>query len=231
VTNHPADPRLREYLRSTCVIDSDNPTIGEFAHATTATATTAVDRAVALYYAVRDGVRYDPYSVDLTPDGMRASTTLARRAGFCISKAVLLAACARATLIPSRIGFADVKNHLATSRLLHLMQTDLFVFHGYTELHINGTWVKATPAFNESLCRRLQVEPLEFDGCTNSVFEPFDTAGRKSIQYVRDHGVYADVPLPEIRRAFEKHYPSLMSEGVYRIQGRFEDDLDTAQGK
>ena len=28
------------------------------------------------------------------------------------------------------------------------MGTNLFSCHGYTELYINGTWVKATPAFD-----------------------------------------------------------------------------------
>ena len=28
------------------------------------------------------------------------------------------------------------------------MGTDLFVYHGYAELFLDGKWVKATPAFN-----------------------------------------------------------------------------------
>ena len=222
--NHSLGSELNEYLCSTHVIDSDHSRIIRFANSVAAHETTDIARGVALYYAVRDGIRYDPYSVDLSVAGLRASHTLARKRGFCIPKAVLLAAAARAMRIPSRLGFADVKNHLATERLQHMMHTDLFVFHGYTELYLNGRWVKATPAFNESLCQQLKLEPLAFDGCNDSVLQPIGPDGKQFIQYVTDRGTFADVPIQEIRAAFEEHYPSLMAAGGYRIRGSFEDE-------
>jgi len=224
VKNHSLGSELNEYLCSTRVIDSDHPRIIQFANSVAPHETTDIARGVALYYAVRDGIRYDPYNVDLSVAGMRASDTLERKRGFCIPKAALLAAAARAMRIPSRLGFADVKNHLTTERLLHMMQTDLFVFHGYTELYLSGRWVKATPAFNESLCRRLKLEPLAFDGRNDSVFQPIGPDGRQFIQYVNDRGTFADVPIQEIRAAFEEHYPSLMAAGAYRIRGSFEHE-------
>jgi len=123
-----------------------------------------VERAVALYYAVRDGFWYDPYSADFSPEGLRASTVIERGRGFCVPKAGLLVAVARAAGIPARPGFADVRNHLATARLLELMGTDVFYYHGYAVLWLDGRWVKATPAFNVELCQRFGVRPLDFDG-------------------------------------------------------------------
>ena len=225
MTNNLLGVEVEEFLRPTPVIDSDHPRIIRFARSITADQTDDVSRGVALYYAVRDGVRYDPYSVDLSIVGMRASSTLARKSGFCVPKAILLAAAARAVRIPSRLGFADVKNHMATERLLTMMQTDVFVFHGYTEFYLASRWVKATPAFNRSLCQRLKVEPLAFDGRRDSVFQPFDTEGNQFMHYVRDRGTFADLPLDEMRKAFERHYPSLMSGGEYRIRGSFEDEV------
>ena len=104
------------------------------------------------------------------------------------------------------------------------MQTDLFVFHGYAELHLEGRWVKATPAFNASLCERFNVDPLEFDGRHDSVFQQCDKDGNVFMQYVRDRGTFVDLPLQELLAAFEKHYPSLVSEGAYRLTGAFEDE-------
>jgi len=179
---------------------------------------------VALYYAVRDEFRYDPYRIDLNPEAMKASALLARGYGFCIAKAVLLSAAARVQGIPARLGFADVRNHLTTERLRRSMGTDVFVFHGYADLLIEGKWVKATPAFNKSLCERFGVAALEFDGVHDSVFQPFDSRGNQYMEYLRDHGRYADLPLNELRLAFEKAYPRLMSEGVCDLSGRFEDD-------
>ncbi len=223
----PHNSGLAEYLRPTEFIDSDSSEVAQHAHAMALHASSDVDKAVRLYHAVRDGIRYDPYRVDFSVEGMRASTTLRRGAGFCVPKAILLAAMARSLRIPSRLGFADVKNHLATKRLLRLMRTDLFVFHGYTELFLAGRWVKATPAFNSSLCARFNVQPLAFDGRGDAIFQQHDRQGNRFIQYVHDRGQYSDLPLDAMRKAFEDHYPHLMASSTYDIPGTFDDDVVT----
>ena len=215
---------LSEYLGPTRFLDSDHPDVLGLARDATASAATAKGMATALYYAVRDGIRYDPYRIDLAPDSMRASAVLQRGFGFCVPKAVLLAAAARAVGIPARLGFADVRNHLATDRLLRLMGTDVFTYHGYAELHVDDTWVKATPAFNASLCERFDVAPLEFDGRSDSVFQEFDRRGNKYMEYLRDHGHYADLPLDQMVTAFRTHYPELMTGKGYHLPGRFEEE-------
>ncbi len=185
-----------------------------------------MDKAVALYYAVRDGIRYDPYYIDLRPGAMRASAVLKRGSGFCVAKAVVLAAAARTHGIASRLGFADVRNHLTTERMRRAMRTDLFVFHGYAELLVEGRWVKATPAFNISLCERFDVTPLEFDGRRDSLFQQYDREGNRHMEYVRDRGHFSDLPLDEMLEAFEEHYPWLMAGGVYNIRGSMDADLE-----
>jgi transglutaminase-like putative cysteine protease len=216
------------YLRPTQFIDSDAPVVIEFAHATIGDAGTDIEKGVRLYYAVRDSVRYDPYAIKPDPDIFRASWVLAAKVGFCIQKAILLAAVARAVEIPSRLGFADVRNHLTTQRLRRLMGTDVFAFHGYTELYLDGQWVKATPAFNRALCERFKVLPLEFDGKSDSIFHPFDAEGRKHMEYLRDHGHFADFPLEKMVRAFKEHYGHLFQkdEGHWP-RGDFEQEALT----
>jgi transglutaminase-like putative cysteine protease len=130
-----------------------------------------------------------------------------------VPKAALLAACARADGIPARVGFADVKNHLTTPALRERMGSDLFVYHGFTELLLDGKWVKATPAFNIELCRRFKVKPLEFDGREDSIFHPFDEEDRRHMEYLRDRGSHADVPVAEIMQAFREAYPVLYRMG------------------
>ncbi len=220
-----------EYLRPTRFIDSNSPDIIDFAASIAGSQMTDVDKATTLYYAVRDGIRYDPYKVDLNPEAMRASAVLARRFGFCVPKAVLLAASARVQGIPSRLGFADVKNHLATEKLRRVMQTDVFAFHGYTELFLEGKWVKATPAFNSSLCERFDVAPLEFDGLNDSMLQQSDRKGNRYMEYVCDHGQFADLPLELMRAAFEERYPALMSRGTYDLAGTFDDDASAEQAR
>jgi transglutaminase-like putative cysteine protease len=138
-----------------------------------------------------------------------SSNVLARGRGYCVAKAGVLAATARAIGIPSRLGFADVRNHLATPRLLEMMGTDVFYYHGYAELRLVDRWVKATPAFNVELCERFGVEPLEFDGRNDSVFQPYDTGGRRHMEYVNDRGTRDDMPIEELREAMAKFYPRM----------------------
>ena len=188
----------------------DHPAVIEFAHRACGDGTDLA-KTVRIYYAVRDEIRYDPYAFSLEPDRLRASTTLADGRGYCVPKAVLLAACARAAGIPARIGLADVKNHLASQRLLALMQADSFYYHGYTELWLDGGWVKATPAFNIELCERFGVKALEFDGREHALMHEFDTAGRRHMQYLTDHGPRDDLPYAELAAAYRKHYPRLLA--------------------
>jgi len=196
-------------LAPTPLIDSDDPAVIAFARA--AGGGDDRERAVALYYAVRDGFRYDPYRVDLTPYGMRASSVLAFGHGWCVTKAGLLAAAARAIGIPARLGYADVRNHLSTQRMRSLLQTDLYLWHGYTELWLGDAWVKATPAFNVELCERFGLLPLDWDGRADSLYHPFDRAGRQHMEYVNQRGSFDDVPLARIAADFAATYPAWKS--------------------
>ncbi|MEE4381811.1 MAG: transglutaminase family protein, partial [Pseudomonadales bacterium] len=132
-------------------VDSDHPAVIAFAEETVRGLADPREAAVALYYRVRDEFRYDPYGIDRSEAGFRASWVLAEGRGFCVPKATLLAAAARAVGIPARLGFADVRNHPTSAKLAETMGTDVFAWHGYTELAPEGRWVKATPAFNRSL--------------------------------------------------------------------------------
>jgi transglutaminase-like putative cysteine protease len=203
---------MNEYLSSARYIDSAHPAVGAFAREN-AVGKSDREKAVSLYYAVRDKIRYNPFLDFADAEVFRASTVLEAGEGFCVGKASLLAACARAAGIEARVGFADVKNHLTTPRLAETMGSDLFVYHGYTDLRLDGKWVKATPAFNLALCTRFRVKPLEFDGRADSIFHPFDQDERRHMEYLRDRGVFADVPVDDIQRAFREAYPKFYSLG------------------
>jgi transglutaminase-like putative cysteine protease len=203
---------MNEYLEPGRFIDSAHPAVVGFA-GKHARGDSERERAVSLYYAVRDEVRYNPFQNFLLDDSYRGSVCIERGEGWCVPKAALLAACARASGIAARVGFADVKNHLTTPQLTEKMGTDLFVFHGYAELLLDDRWVKATPAFNLTLCTRFRVKPLEFDGRNDSIFHPFDEDNRRHMEYLRDRGAYADVPAEEIKRVFRETYPKYYNLG------------------
>ncbi len=210
---------MPDYLRPTAFIDSDDEKVRAFAQAAVSEASGDRARAIALYMAVRDQVAYDPYLDYTDLDVFRAGAVLAAGRGFCIGKSALLTACARSVGIPARSGFADVRNHMTSRRLKELTDGDTFYWHSYTELEIDGTWVKCTPAFDSALCERVGLEPLAFDGVNDSLFHPFDPAGRRHMEYLNLRGAYDDIPVDAILADFRRFYPRLIEQG--RIGGDF----------
>jgi transglutaminase-like putative cysteine protease len=227
-----SDTPTPAHLAATDAIDSQHPAVQDFVRQHDRGASQR-ERAVALTHAVRDAFRYDPYRIDLSPQGMRASTVIANGHGWCVPKATLLAAVARAAGIPARLGFADVRNHLSTERMRQTMQTDLFVWHGYAELWLEGAWRKATPAFNLSLCQKFGLLPLDFDGLHDSIYHPFDEAGNRHMEYVNDRGTFDDLPLVRIVADFHRVYGNWLPAGSLRsdlVQDDFLADVARETG-
>jgi transglutaminase-like putative cysteine protease len=194
------------YLEPTFVIDSDSGVVKEKATLLTEEYNSQREKAKELFYFVRDKVKYNPYPPH-SVEGYRASKTLQREEGYCVQKAVVLTALARSVDIPARLGFADIRNHLAPKNLIEIMETNMFVYHGYSELWLNNKWIKATPAFNIEMCNKFDLKPVEFDGVTDAVFHEKNKKGELHIEYIKYHGTYADLPFEEIMQAFMDQYP------------------------
>lgn len=202
---------MNTFLQPGPCVDSEHPQIVGLAKRLTQDAKSDRENAIALYYYVRDSFRYNPYAMGATRDDWRASEVLKAGEGWCVPKAVLLAALCRASGIPARLGFADVVNHLSTERLRDSMKTDIFYYHGYCSIFLDGQWVKSTPAFNLSLCEKFGLQPLEFDGVNDSLYHEFDQAGNRHMEYVSERGEFADVPYEDIIAVFKEHYPEMMA--------------------
>lgn len=203
------------YLAPGRFCDSDHPSIIAYAHEH-GVGDSPRERAVALYYAVRDGFRYSPWGVRMSPEAFLASEALRRgveQGAHCVDKANILAASCRVLGIPSRLHFANVRNHVGTAKLEATLGTSLLVYHGYAELWLGGRWVAATPAFNRKLCERLGVAPLEFDGTSDSVFQEYDREAGRFMEYVTDHGAHADIPFESMVAAWLHHYPTIRERG------------------
>lgn len=200
---------MKEYLQPSYFIDSDSEIVKSYYRPILSGNETEMEMAIKLFYHVRDGISYDPYRVDLHREALRASSVIQKGYGFCITKAILLTAVYRSAGLPARPGFADVKNHLNSKRLREVMKTDVFIFHGYTEVLINGKWFKLTPAFDKKLCEKAGVIPLDFDGTEDAIFHPFDVSGKKHMEYIRERGSFIDLPYEEILDEYEKYYPHI----------------------
>jgi transglutaminase-like putative cysteine protease len=202
-------------LRPTAFVDAGHPDVARWAREVTAGCADDRSRAVELVHRVRDGWRYDPYDTRRDPADYRASVILATTSNWCVPKSVLLAAGLRSVGIPARLGFADVRNHLTSEKLSARMGTDLFVYHGFVVVHLDDRWLKVSSAFNIELCERFGTKVLEWDGTHDALMHPFDEAGRRHMEYVRDRGVHRDLPLAEMLDCFDEVYgPGLASDGA-----------------
>ena len=208
---------MQEYLLETSFFDFNHPSVAAFAGPfEDKNYASNKQLAIDLYYAVRDEIAYNPYVFAFDPKTLTASYCLNSKESYCIPKAVLLGALARRFGIPSRLGLSDVRNHLSSQKLLDILRSDVFVMHGYIELYIDDAWVKATPAFDANLCDKIHVDPLPFDGESHSLFQEFNGHGQRHMEYVKEHGTFADVPMEFIASSVMEAYPHLTSESMQR---------------
>lgn len=205
-----------EYLTETPFLCFSNDKLKEFAKKVTEDCKTDKEKAIALYYAVRDGWKYNPYRISFRVEDWTASTIFERPDGHCQDKSILLITLARACGIPARLHLAKVKNHIAVEKLTEKFGTNILTPHGYMEFYINEKWVKATPAFNKKLCERMGVSPLEFDGETDSYFQEYDAKGSIFMEYLEDYGTFADVPLDFMKKNIVEHYPEIAKKYAHK---------------
>jgi len=200
---------LKCYLQPSRFFDFDHPSIIEYGERVIGSEKDRTAIALRLYSAVRDGFKYNAYTFETSAESFSASYCLKQGESYCIPKAVLLGALCRLYSIPARVGFADVRNHLASPQFLEYLQSDVFVMHGYTDIYLNNKWVKATPAFDAGLCKLMNLKPLKFNGREDSIFHEFDNEGGRHMEYLKHHGHFADVPYQLILSSIAQAYPHL----------------------
>jgi transglutaminase-like putative cysteine protease len=182
-----------KYLRPTPAIDCDNESIKRKAEELTEGKDNAAEKAKSLFYFVRDEIKYNLLVPSDKPECYRASRILETREGFCVQKAVLMAALARAVYIPARLHLAAIRNHLASDKLRGLMGGNVFPTHGYNELYIEDKWVKVAPTFDLKMCQQNRFIPVEFDGRHDAILPSHNLDGKPHIEYVEDRGIYDDL--------------------------------------
>jgi transglutaminase-like putative cysteine protease len=186
---------MQRYLNCTYTIDCEEESVKEKAQILTMDQETTVDKAKALFYFVRDEIKYNPYVPLYTLEDNKASVTLQRGEGYCVQKAILLAALARASGIPTKLGFADIRNYILSKKLANAMRgKNLFIYHGYVAFYLDRRWVKATPAFDLKMCKKNRIIPVDFDGRSDAQFHRYNREGKLHIEYVQDHGYFDDLP-------------------------------------
>lgn len=201
-----------KFLSPTETFDSDHPSVLQFAQKHTNRKQTDREKAISLYKEIRDGFLYNPFDIHFDFNKVKSSSLLSRNYGHCVDKAGLMVSACRSLGVPARIGLAKVRNHMGTARLEEILKTNILVPHGYADIFIEGKWVKCTPAFNKSLCEKLGVKPLEWDGRNDSLFQQFDREDSRFMEYIEDYGTFGDIPQEFIQTLMRKEYPHLIDK-------------------
>ncbi len=173
-----------------------------------------IDLAIEIYIFVRDNWKYSPTRFSLIKDDWKASNLIKSTKGHCIDKSVILITLLQAVDIPARLGLAKVKNHIAVDKIIELLETDVLVPHGYVEIFLNNKWVKATPAFNKSLCEKLGVEVLEFNGKEDSIFQKYSKNNSQFMEYIEEYGHFESIPFDFMKELLFTNYPILKKLGL-----------------
>jgi len=197
---------MEKYLKPTLTIDCDSKSIKQKFQNLTRGQQEITGKAKSLFYFVRDEIKYTFYVPSDLPEHFRASRIMETGEGFCVQKAVLLTALARAAGIPARLHLADIRNHLLPDKPRQMIGTTVVTYHGYSELYVEGKWVKATPAFDLKMCQKNRIIPVEFDGKNDALFHSHNRDGQLHIEYTKDHGCYEDAPLDEIYDGWVRDY-------------------------
>ena len=202
--------QFKETLKPTFFMDWKHPSVLQKAKELTDGIEDDITKAIKLFYFVRDGIRYSVKDSRLSfnKEEWKPSLTLEKGYAFCIPKAILLASLARAVGIPSKLHFVDIVNHMTSDRLKKNMGSNLFIFHGFVELFLNGKWVEANCAFDKELCIRKNFPWVDFDGVKDGLFASTNNDGEPFVEYIKDRGVYNDAPHQEIIQAWASGYPN-----------------------
>ncbi|MBN2704923.1 MAG: transglutaminase family protein [Deltaproteobacteria bacterium] len=196
---------MEKHLRATSFLDFDHPALLHLATRLQNEHQEPRQLAQAVFYFVRDQIYYNPYVSFEKPEDYRASLVLARGEGFCIPKAALCSALMRRLGFPARLHLADIRNHQAPAKIRKLMD-NLFACHCYLEIFLDERWIKLAPTFNRELFAAIGVKPNDFDGSNDAMLPPFDLEGRPFVEYIKDRGLYDDIPFAAIMTTFREVY-------------------------
>jgi transglutaminase-like putative cysteine protease len=200
---------MQQYTEATELLDYGHELIQKFINRHVQSDMTDQEKAIALYLSVRDGWRYTASILYFKVDQWKASNIMQRAEGHCLDKAILLVTSLRGVGIPARLHLAKVKNHIAAEQLIERLGTDELTPHGMVDIYLDNRWIKISPAFNKELCQKLNVDPLDFDGEEDSIFQQYDRDGGLFMEYIEDYGHFEDVPLSFIFDNMKAHYSGL----------------------
>ena len=189
------------FMQPTFFIDSDHESIVKLASNLTRASDPPEIRAEQLFIYVRDEIEYN-FPNPLEKENYIASKILARGKGYCITKAVLLCALARAAQIPTAIIHSDLLDHTLPPHVQELMGTNIMYFHAFNSFLLGGKWIRADASQSYELIKRKGYHLVEFDPTKDSLLPETMPDGRPHAEYLKIYGTYSDFPFDGLFKIF-----------------------------
>jgi transglutaminase-like putative cysteine protease len=196
---------MREFLSAARFVESEHPAIVARVRELDLLRLPLRERAARLFDHVRNDVRYE-FMAKFTPDDYLASRILEANQGFCVQKAVLLAALGRAAEIPTAIVLCDMRDHALPEKVIRAIGTNVMYHHGLNAFHIDGAWLTVDASLDPKFLDKKRYPHTAFHGTADALLAATTTDGARAAEYVTFHGRYADLPFEQTTAAFTAGY-------------------------
>ena len=199
---------MKNFLNPTKLIDSEHPAIIKKAGELTVGLDSAVDKARAIFYFIRDEIQYE-FRAKFDEKEYFASYILGDEKGFCTQKAILFCALARASAIPAGIYFYDIIDDTLPVSVTNFLQSRTLFYHGIAALHLNGAWHSFDATLDSRLTVKYRMRPVEFAADQDCLMHSQTLDGKPHIEYAREHGLFDDISFMQIVNWLIEGYPHL----------------------
>ena len=156
-----AETDLAPYLAPDTMIQADHPDIIRTASSIVEGSTDDRERAVRIFYWVREHIAYciesDRSALEVLQEGR----------GICVTKTVLHVALLRAAGVPARIGHADYRADVLRSIFPDSYmdrQPEVYPLHTFAEVYLDGQWITCDATIDRSFGEEFGFAVMEFDG-------------------------------------------------------------------
>ncbi len=168
---------LTEYIEPTEFCDCRNDVIIKKSNELIGQTSIPKDAAIKIFNFVRDEIPFEAYRAD-----ERASDTLQRGTGFCVTKSNLQIALLRAIGIPARYHHVHLRKEILSGVIpaasLDLIPEGVITYHPWCECYLNNNWVSCEALYPKKLVSELrqggfitkeQIPTIDWDGETDLI--------------------------------------------------------------
>jgi len=206
-------PSPGEALLPQTFIDSASPELQALAALITEGSVSKRELAIRAFEHIRDSVPYE-FMAKFRPDQYRAMHVLDAGRGFCVQKAVLLAALLRACGIPSALVLGNLKDHTMPRRIVKALGTNVMHGHGFTAVWLDGEWLLVDASHDARFATRKGYELVSWDGACDALIAATALDGRRHAQFVALQGVFLDLPFEALLKLFAEAYAEFDLEAL-----------------